>query len=434
MATTSPASHSPLRLPHLALTGYLPYELVMAAAREAGWHGRLRKYDPWLCRWGLVAQALWANAAQFRVGALLAAASGIDLSPGSGAFCRARRRLSVGFLVRLVGHLAGLSREQIQPGGPRRLLLDGGCLGLLDSAANQARFPQSKCHKPGCGFPRLHFVALLDLDTGALVDARLGPLDVHDAVLARPLWDVLRPGDLIIADRGFSGWGFRSGMDRREVYYVVRQNGRRRNLTPLPGRRDHRREHWARPKRYPDWWDADGPAELAVRVVRERLSSTTTLVLNTNLPASWRTAEVVALYRARWRVETRFLEFKVLLAAEPLRAKHPATAEQVFWAWVIAYNLVCCLLCETAREHGQARYRLSCGAALDALAAAPLLAEQEPERCGKWVRQQIAGHLLPRRRKQHRDEPRALKQWHRAYSRLTKPREKYREHGRSRVA
>lgn len=433
MATTDRREASPSGLPHLALSRYLSEAEVLAAAREAGWRGRLRKLGPWLSVWGLVAQALWSNASQHRVGTLLAAATGMDLSAGSGAYCRARRRVPVKLLMGLAWRLATVSRAMVQLGG-RRWLLDGGCLALLDSAANQAVFPQSVRQKAGCGFPLLHFVALVDLDTGAVVAVAVGSLGEHDARLARPLWDWLAPGDTVIADRGFASWGFLAAMERREVWYVVRQHQRRKNEQPLVGERDDRRESWPRPKEHPEWWDAELPEKLTVRVVRQRLSADKVVTVNTNLPEATAAVEVLALYEARWQVETRFLEFKVLLATEPVRAKDPDTAQVVFWGWVLAYNLICCLLCETAVEHQVPRYQLSFTAALDALAAAPLLADRTPEKCGKWVREQINAFRLPHRGDGRRDEPRVVKSRHRAYTKMTKPRGDYPQRGRSRAA
>jgi hypothetical protein len=424
------------RLPHLALSRYLSESGVLTLARTLGWRGRRRVFDPWVTLWALVAQALGANASQECCVTLLAAALGRDLSPGSGALCRAGQRLVPGLAQAAAQQVARLAQRLApRPAGPRTWLLDGSYLKLADTEANQQCYPQSTTQRKGCGYPQLHLVALVDLATGCLAYLAVGNLHDHDAKLGRALWDCLRPGDTLLCDRGFASWGLLVAMQRRGVFVVCRQHQRRGNAAPLAGAQDDRWETWAQPKDCPEWWDEDLPAACQVRVVRQRLSAKQVLVLNTNLPVEQAdTAAVLALYAERWRVETRFLEFKVLLGAEQLRARDPQTVDNLLWSWVLAYNLVCCVLTEAATAAGEDRYRFSFQAALDTLAAAPLLATTDPEVAGDWVRAQLTRNCLARRGNPHRDEPRRLKQWHRAYAYLQKPRAEYHEHGRRRLA
>ena len=424
------------RLPHLALTRYLPAAKVMGLARALGWRGRRRVFDPAVTLWALVAQALAGGGSQEQVVVQLAAALGVSLSPGSGALCRARQRLASDLAQAATAFVAQLARSyRAAPLGPTTWLLDGTCLALSDTAANQARYPQSSTQRAGCGYPQVHTVALVDQQTGCVGALAVGTLHDHDAKLAQELWDAPARGDLVIGDRGFASYAAQAAAQRRGYGYLYRQHQRRHNQGPLVGDLDDRDEVWARPKKVAPWSDDDLPQQLTVRVVRARLSEQTVLVLNTNLPRAAYSAErVVALYAERWRIETRFLELKCRLGAEPLRAASPDTVATALWGCWLAHNLVSCLLTEAALESGVPRYELSFQAALDALAAAAVIATTDAEQACKWVRAQVTRNRLARRGNRRRDEPRRVKALHRAYTKLTKPRAEYHERARSRAA
>jgi len=424
------------RVPHLALTHYLPEALVLELARLAGWAGRRRVFDPWVMLWGLVAQALAGGAAQEQVVALLAAALGRSLSIGSGAFCRSRQRLICGLVQAASEHVAAVA-QRLAPAltGPRTWLLDGTCLALSDTPANQRRYPQSVTQRPNCGYPVLHLVAMIDLHTGCVGPVAVGSLHDHDAKLARQLWSAPGPGELVLGDRGFASYAAQAAAARRGYYYLFRQHQRRLNAVPLVGNLDDRDELWERPQALPKWVDEAVPAQLTVRVVRCRLTAQTVLVLNTNLPRETHSAAaVVALYLERWRVETRFLELKCHLAAEPLRAATPETVATALWGCLLAFNLVQCLLTEAAAEGGLPRYQVSFTAAQAALGASTVMATDDAEAVSKWVRQQVIRNRLPSRSQLRRDEPRRIKPRHQAYTKLQQPRSDYPEHGRNRVA
>jgi len=399
-----------LRPVQLALSHYLPREVVAALAAEHAGRGRRRVFDLYQVLWAGVDQALGGQLSQSAVVSRLAAASGQPLDRDSGALCRARQRCPAG-LARAAAQ--EVSRRAQQP-GPRVWLLDGSSVVLPDSPANQARYPQSPSQQPGLGQPQMRFVALVDLASGCLGHLALGTLYDHDAKLGRALWDVVAPGDLVIADRGFASYGLLAGAARRGFRVIVRQHQRRLNSVALEGEMDDREETWTCPKRPADWWDDDLPERLSV------------LALNTNLPADrYPAPAVLDLYRQRWRVETRFLELKVTLGADQIRAATPDLAEAALWQCILAFNLVGCLLTEAARRSGLERYRLSFHGALDALAAATLLPTADAEEACNWVLAEVIRNPLPRRQSPCRDEPRALRRHHRAYPWLTKPRDQY---------
>ena len=48
-------------------------------------------------------------------------------------------------------------------------VVDGSTIQLPDTPGNQKRYPQPTSQKPGCGFPVIRFVALLSLNSGAIL-------------------------------------------------------------------------------------------------------------------------------------------------------------------------------------------------------------------------------------------------------------------------
>ena len=126
-------------------------------------------------------------------------------------------------------------------------------------------------------------------------------------------------------------------------------------------------------------------------------------------------------------METRFLELKVRLALEPVRAATPALAATLLWTWLLAHNLLCCVLTEAAARSGRPRGEFSYQGALAAVDAAAMLPSSEAAH--NWVLAEITRNPLPRRRTLRRDEPRLLRRHHRAYRKRVKPRAEYHQAG-----
>lgn len=88
-----------------------------------------------------------------------------ECSPDTGAYCRARRRLSYDLIVLLFRRVAqrlhdALPDESLLWCERRVKIVDGSTVSMPDTPANQARFPQQRAQKPGLGFPIARLVAL----------------------------------------------------------------------------------------------------------------------------------------------------------------------------------------------------------------------------------------------------------------------------------
>jgi len=164
-------------------------------------------------------------------------------------------------------------------------------------------------------------VGLFCLATGRLVRFALESWKAHEIPLARQLIGWMEPGEIVLADRGFCGWGLIALLQRKGVDVVMRAHQARK----LKGRR----MTWARPPRAETWtpslW-AELPAEIVMRIVRFRVEvrgfRTQEVVLVTTLldDKTYPDEALAALYRRRWAVELYFRDIKTTLGLDVLPA------------------------------------------------------------------------------------------------------------------
>src|SRR5258708_2658249 len=235
------------------------------------------------------------------------------VSPATGAYCVARGRLSLDSLARLRCAAAAHAGQAAQRWkGFCVKVLDGTGISLPDSAKNQGAFPQSKGQKPGCGFPLMKVVGVFSLATGALLDYAKGNKHQHELNLAHRLLDQFKPGDLVLADRGFCCYALLALLWLKKTPALFRLHHARdadfRRGKRL-GQHDpfvvlQKPENLARPRFLPQaLWRRLAP-QLPVRILRYRLCQkgyrTRSLMLVTTLvDAQLYPAEHLALLYAR---------------------------------------------------------------------------------------------------------------------------------------
>lgn len=136
------------------------------------------------------------------VGVVAGAHHGGDLAgtgeAGAGAFAGAVHRGR-----EAVGDRGDQGRpvRAVEAGRDRRTVFD-----VPDSEGNAAHFGRPKTHRTErCAYPQVRMVALAGCGTHAITAASLGPLSSSEPALARGLFGHLGTGDLLMADRGFSG-------------------------------------------------------------------------------------------------------------------------------------------------------------------------------------------------------------------------------------
>ena len=393
---------------------------------------RERIYTPWVTFVSFLSQVLTRGSAcreaVRRVQAWAVAAKRTPPDENTSAYCQARARLPLAPLraahEQLGGWIERHAKDAWQWCGRPVKVLDGCGLSMPDTRKNRRRWPYASGQKPGCGFPTAQMVGLFCLATGRLVRFALDSWKAHEIPLARQLLRWMQPGEIVLADRGFCGWGFIALLQRQGVDVVMRAHQARK----LKGRR----MTWAKPQQTRSWTKAlwrELPAELVVRIVRFHVAvpgfRTENVVLVTTLldEQAYPDAALAALYRRRWAVELCFRDIKTTLGLDVLRCRTPKLVEKEIWLQVMAYNLVRALMLEAAWTHGVELERLSFKGTVDTLRQwTPLFAPTMFvfKQARAELLRVIAADQVPLR--PNRSEPRARKRRPKNYQLLTKPR------------
>jgi len=309
------------------------------------------------------------------------------------------------------------------------------------SPANQAAYPQVYNQKPGLGFPIARRSALTSLSCGAVVNlgfwyAGKGEGEVS---LLRRLWDVLRPGDVLLADRLSANWLNILLLRQRGLELVSRLNKAHRQADFRRGRRLGACDHvvcWAKPtsirlldrEAYRALPEFITVREARIRVPQPEFRTRSVVVVTTLLDPKQATREDLAeLYRARWHAALDLRSIKSALRMRALRGKTPELVRKEVWAHVLAYNLIRTVMAQAAAWHDIVPRSTSFKGAMQTLEAVqPLLglgaARDAAGRLRLWqeLLDAIATHQVADR--PDRYEPRAKKRRRHHYDWLPEPR------------
>jgi Transposase DDE domain len=367
------------------------------------------------------------------------------VSEHTGAYCQARGRLPIDSLARLRCAVAAHAQKAAQLWkGFCVKVIDGTGISMPDTLKNQRAYPQSQEQKPGCGFPFMKVVGVFSLATGALLDYAKGNKHQHELSLLHRLLDQFKPGDLALADRGFSSYtllallwkkkvpalfrlhharggdlrkGKRLGKNDRLVVWKKPQNSERRRYLPLA------------------LWNGIAP-ELPVRILRYSLRRagyrTRCLTLVTTLvdPQLYPAEQLALLYAKRWQIELWFRDIKTSMGMEVLRCQSPKMIHKELEMFFIAYNLIRCLMLQASQAYEVEVQRLSFKGTVDgvrqfSMAIAQARTGNKQKELINQLLQTIAADLVPDR--PGRREPRAVKRRPKPGAWLTKPRHKFKD-------
>ncbi|MGH3970968.1 MAG: IS4 family transposase, partial [Mycobacterium sp.] len=128
--------------------------------------------------------------------------------PGKSAIFQARERLGSAPLASLFSRAAQPLAGPDTPGawlaGRRLVAIDGTCLDVADTEANEEFFSRPGVNKgEKSAFPQARVVALAECATHAVFAAQVGGYRDSEAKLAEQLLSALTPQMLLLADRGF---------------------------------------------------------------------------------------------------------------------------------------------------------------------------------------------------------------------------------------
>ena len=268
----------------------------------------------------------------------------------TGAYCRARQRLPGAMVANLARYLGRTLAESVPVawtwrGRPIKLI-DGTTVSMPDTPENQQRFPQQASQKPGLGFPIARLVAIMDMSSGAILNAAMGPMKgkgTGEHALLREMLDTFEPGDIVLADRYYPSYALIAELKARGVDVVMRQHVGRQTDFQI-GKRLGDKDHiatWQKPKNRQAWMSQDAfdalPDTLPVReLAAGNVVIVTTLCSARQAPRQ----QIQMLYKERWQIELSFRDIKTTLGMEVLRCKTPAMVEKEVWMYLLAYNLI----------------------------------------------------------------------------------------------
>ncbi len=246
--------------------------LTLFGSASSDWQGWI--YTPAVTVWVFLSQCLSPDHscrdAVARLVSWRVAQGRKPCSPETGSYCIAHDALPEAACCELVRH-TGRELEAAAPAsalwhGRHVRVVDGSTITMPDTAANQREYPQSKTQKPGCGFPIARILVMFSLATGAVLAAAIGKYAgklTGENSLFRLLHELLEPGDIVLADRYFSGWFDLALLFERGVDSVVRKHQLRftdfRSGVRL-GHDDHL-VRWSKPDR-PSWMSLEQYASL----------------------------------------------------------------------------------------------------------------------------------------------------------------------------
>jgi putative transposase len=431
----------------LYFAALLSEESILEAFGDARWLWQAWVYTPAVTVWVFLSQCLsMDHSCREAVARLIAwrvACGRRPCSADTGAYCWARDDLPEA-ACRQLARQTGTALESEAPAewlwrGRRVRVIDGSTITMPDTAANQAEYPQLATQQPGCGFPIARIVVVFSLAVGTVLEAAIGKYEgkqTGENSMFRRLYGCLADGDVLLADRYFSGWFDIALPQQRGVDVVVRKHQLRVTdfrSGPRLGKDDHL-VHWHKPPR-PKWMSSETyaalPETLTLREVRVRVSqkgfrTRQVIVVTTLLDAEQSPAdEIGELYRRRWQAELHLRSIKTVLQMDHLRCKTPHRVRNEFFMHLLGYNLIRRVMALAALESGACPWQVSfkgtlqtlnnflptlgSGASLDAWCHALLVA--------------IATHAVDDR--PDRYEPRLLKRRPKKYKHLREPRANY---------
>lgn len=430
------------------LEGVFPPHLLAQA--DAGDNSRDRIYSLWLTfecfLWQVLKPKTSCREVVRQVQALFRLKGWGKVDERTGGYCTARQRLPKEPLEAVLKASAATAERRAGNGGciadrPVKVI-DGSSTQLPDTPRNQKRYPQPSEQTPGCGFPVLKFLLLFSLNSGSVLHAVMASLNNHDLRLLRQLRDEVKQGDILLGDRAYGEYTTLAFWPTQGVDVVARLH-QKRKVDFRKARRLAKNDGlfvWTKGYQQSavlsakEW--AKLPDAITVRIVRftaairghraRRITLVTSLLDPKEYPAD----QLISLYARRWRLELCLRDLKTTLGMEELRCKTPALAEKELLLYLIAHNVIRCVMAEAVARHQVDLERVSFKGTIDAArqyTTAMLQARWAKLRRQLWddLLLNLARDLVPLR--PGRREPRAVKRRPKPFPLLTKPRHQFKE-------
>ena len=284
--------------------------------------------------------------------------------PSQPAISQARARLGSEPLAELFARGCVPLATSATPGGfwrGRRLVsMDGTSLDVADTAENVAAFgrPGSWRGEGVAAYPQLRVVALAECGTHAMFAATMGACSQGETTLARDLIGSMGPGMLVLADRGFYGFGLWDQAQRTGADLLWRTKSNHRldvderlddgsYLSKLYEIANYKRRGQGMSVRVVEY-NLEDRGRPHAEATRYRLLTT---ILD---PDAGPAAELAALYAERWEFESALDELKVHQRGPRvvLRSKTPDGVRQEAWGHLCTHYAIRALMGAAAAKRG----------------------------------------------------------------------------------
>jgi hypothetical protein len=276
--------------------------------------------------------------------------------PSKSAIFQARARLGSEPVAALFSRVAAPLAEPGAPGawmaGRRLVAIDGMCLDVADTVENDAWFGRPGVNKgERSAFPQARVVAIAECGTHAIFDAAVGAYRTSENTLAGELIDRLKPGMLLLGDRGFCGFPLwqKAAATGADLLWRAKPNMKPRLIETLAD------GSWLgelRPSGNAGR-HADG---LVIRVIDYQIDdgrpNDETYRLFTTIvdPDDASAVDLAVAYAQRWEIETAFDELKTHQRGPRtvLRSKSPDLVLQEIWGHLCCHFAIRTLMWEAA--------------------------------------------------------------------------------------
>lgn len=341
--------------------------------------------------------------------------------PGASAISHRRYQLGARPVVNLFHQVCQPMATAETPGaflfGLRLMGIDGTIEDVPDTPENVAVFGRHHNDRGKAAFPQVQGVYLVECGTHAIVDAGFWPCHTSERVGGLRVLRSVKPGMLVMWDRGFHDYEMFLGVWQRDGQVLSRlpAHVKPKHVYTLS---DGSCLAYLHPN---DYHRRKGGEVLLVRIIAYTLTDPAlpgygevhrliTTLLN---PSAYPALDLVCAYHERWEVELVIDEVDThqRLAGRPLRSLKPVGVIQELYALVIAHYAIRYLMHQAALLSGSDPDRLSFVHALRVLHNAipefqMTAPEQLPQLYARLLRDIAHGRLTLRRL---RSNPRVVK-------------------------
>ena len=300
--------------------------------------------------------------------------------PSKSAIFQARQRLGsqplVDLFTRVAKPLGGPDTPGVWVAGRRLIAVDGMCLDVADTPANDDYFGRAGVNKgERAAFPMTRVLAVAECGTHAIFAAEVGTYADSEATLAAKLLPrALSPGMVLTADRGFFSYALwrsatATGADLLWRIRTDKAGPKPVHLQDLPD------GSWLAHLQQTHSAAARRAEPILVRVIdytlddgRAREGEAVTYRLFTTLldPVQAPAADLAIAYVQRWEIESAFDELKTHQRGPRvvLRSKSPDLVLQEIWGHLCCHYAIRSLMAQAADHAGHDPDRVSFTTAL----------------------------------------------------------------------